>query len=177
VFNVCINIWLIFLYRFVGLFSKLFAKKIFGRFAQSYLVNFKELLPFQTLALLKPFPKDFHLLQMKRPTIRPEPLCLVKNFFYLFLFFSKKVFSRNFLPKLKKLTFQIWKDLPLSRLTSRLSTLFFIFFEKNFKKVKSLSKNDFQIADRIPFWKLWFSSCIIFFQLQALFLKKFYIIY
>ena len=44
VFNVLFLSDVFFPSRFVGLFSKLFAKKIFGRFAQSYLVIFKELL-------------------------------------------------------------------------------------------------------------------------------------
>ena len=175
-FNVCINIWLISYIDSLDFFSKLFAKKIFGRFAQSYLVNFKELFHFRLSPYSSHFQKTFTFCKWKGRSLGQNLFALSRTFLSFFYFFQKSFF-KELSSQTQKANLSNLKRPPIKPTHLSLVNSFFYFFWKNFKKVKSLSKNDFQIADRIPFWKLWFSSCIIFFQLQALFLKKFYIIY
>ena len=102
VFNVLFLSDVFFPSRFVGLFSKLFAKKIFGRFAQSYLVNFKEhLSPYLNHRSIK----TATFCKWKGWPLGHNPFTLSRTFFEFFYFFFKylsTLLKRTRLPNLKR---------------------------------------------------------------------------
>ena len=103
-------------------FFKVVAKKIFGWFAQSYLVNFKELLFF--------LPR----LSRERPFIKNYLSTSVKRIFYFFESFFSNLSTFPIHPFLKRNFGSSWKGRPLRTIPFSLSSCFFNFF---FKKLFS----------------------------------------
>ena len=100
-------------------FFKVVAKKIFGWFAQSYLVNFKELIFF--------FPDFLVKGHSSRTIFQPlsrEFFIFLKVFSNLSTFPLRPVPQRNFGSS--------WKGRPLRTIPFSLSSCFFNFFSKNF---------------------------------------------